>query len=221
MTRAFILPLAFIVVACSVSETNLPTANGDGDGGMPPRDPNLDAGTFTITSPKPNFQVKSSTQLYNSVRACFGNGMLLVTQNMLQTPDGQTPNPAAVLPSTFAVSSAEGVNDIVTAQKFAFDGDPTLLRQGTRADSLTLQYVTAQRNMANVVATNCVATQNPMCACATPDAATALLSRCMPQMDPNTPAFQAARAQLQVRCLSNPGQAIASFLASAAIAKLP
>jgi hypothetical protein len=221
MTRAFILPLAFVAVACGVSETNLPTAGGTGDGGMPPRDPSLDAGTFIITSPKPAFQVKSSTQLFNSVRACFGNNMLLVTPGMLQTADGQTPNPSAILPSTFSASTAEGVNDIITVQKFAFDGDATLLRQGTRADSLTLQYVTAQRNMANVVATNCVSTQSPMCACATPDAASALLSRCLPQMDPNSPAFQAARAQLQVRCMTSPGQAIASFLASAAIAKLP
>jgi hypothetical protein len=211
---------AALTAACSSSGSNDRTTNGAANGTPDGGGPNgtFDAGTFPIDSPKPAFQVKSSTQLYNSVKACMGDGMMIVTADMILNGT----NPAPILPASFTASTTEGVDDIVSSQRVAFDGDPTLLRQGTRADSLTLQYVTAQRNMANVVARNCLAGKNPqMCNCGDPASATALLSRCLPQLDPTSGVFETARAQLQIRCTADKAQAIASFLASAAIAKLP
>ncbi len=213
--------------------------NSNGDGGTGPVDDGtrtvgstpppvgsvptgpVDAGTFTIASPKPKFQTKSGTQLYNSVKACMGDGMLLITADMLQTTSGAA-NPNAILPSSFAVSTLEGKDDIVTIQRAAFDGDAADLRQGTRADSLLLPYVTAQRNMANVVGRSCANGKNAaLCECATPEASKAMLARCVPQLDPASPEFAAARAALQIKCLSKKSDAIASLLASAAISKLP
>lgn len=209
--------------------------NSNGDGGTGPVDDGtrtigstpppvgsvptgpVDAGTFTIASPKPKFQTKSGTQLYNSVKACMGDGMLLITADMVQ---GSAANP--ILPASFAVSTLEGKDDIVTIQRAAFDGDAADLRQGTRADSLLLPYVTAQRNVANVVGRSCANGKNAaLCECATPEASKAMLARCVPQLDPASPEFAAARAALQVKCLSNKSVAIASLLASAAISKLP
>lgn len=215
-----LVSISALATACSSSVTKEPGYNtnpgADAAPSLPPGP--LDAGTFTIDPSKPAFQVKSSTQLFNSVKACMGDGMLMITADMIQATGVTAP----ILPASFNASTKEGVDDIITAQKFALDGDPALLRQGTRADSLTLQYVTAQRNMANVVARNCAAGKNAqMCICNTPETATALLGRCMPQLDPGSPAFQAAVTTLQQRCTANAGTAIASFLASAAIAKLP
>lgn len=178
----------------------------------------IDAGTFTINPVKPDFQTKSAAQLLSSIKACFGGATLLVTADMIQG-DAAAP----VLPASFKPSIAVGADDIVTVQKAAFDGDPSLLRMGTRADSLTLEYVTAQRNVANVVAANCVrmAASNPLCNCASGPDATAMVRRCLPQLDPTSNDVINAAQMLQTRCASNPGQAIASFVASAALSKLP
>jgi hypothetical protein len=128
----------------------------------------------------------------------------------------------AILGSTFSPSTSVGVNDIITVQKSAFDGDPTLLRLGTRADALTLEYVTAQRNVANVVAKNCAsAPGNPLCACTGLPDATAMVRRCLPQFDPSSPPFLEAAQKLQTRCATNPSEAIGSFVASAALSNLP
>ena len=198
---------------------------GGGDGGGPAVGPAgdagpkvIDAGTFNIDSTKPTFQTKSAVQLAASIKACLGPSTLMITPEMIQ---GNAAATAPVLPSTFAVSTSVGVDDIISVQRGAIDGDPALLRLGTRADSLTLEYVTAQRNVANVVAANCVASKSAMCKCDTGPDATALMKRCLPQLDPTSADFVNAATILQGRCATNQGQAIASFVASAALSKLP
>lgn len=179
----------------------------------------IDAGKFSITSPKPGFQTKSAAQLLSSFKACFGPSALMITADMIQADASPQ---VAVLGGTFAPSSAVGVNDIVTVQKAAFDGDDALLRLGTRADALSLEYVTAQRNVANVIAKNCSgATPGALCACASMPDATAMMRRCLPQFDPGSPPFLEAAQKLQTRCSTKPAEAIASLVASAALSKLP
>lgn len=178
----------------------------------------IDAGTFNIDSTKPTFQTKSAVQLAASIKACLGPSTLMIMPEMVQ---GNAAATAPVLPSTFTPSTSVGVDDIISVQRSLIDGDPTLLRLGTRADALTLEYVTAQRNVANVVAANCVATKSALCKCDTGPDATALMKRCLPQLDPSSADFVNAATLLQGRCVTNPGQAIASFVASAALSKLP
>ena len=165
-----------------------------------------------------NEQGKSAAQFLSSIKACFGGATAMVTPGMIQGGSSTSP----VLPAGFLTSTGVGSDDIVTQQKAAFDGDATLLRLGTRPDSLTLEYVTAQRNVANVVATNCsLASAGPLCNCATLPDATAMMRRCLPQLDPTSPDLVNAAQMLQTRCATNKGQAIASFVASAALSKLP
>lgn len=198
---------------------------GGGDSGTTTTPPSgdagpvvIDAGTFAIDSTKPTFQTKSAVQLAASIKACLGPSTLMIMPEMVQ---GNAAATAPVLPSTFTPSTSVGVDDIISVQKNSIDGDPTLLRLGTRADSLTLEYVTAQRNVANVVAANCVATKSALCKCDTGPDATALMKRCLPQLDPTSADFVNAATILQARCATNQGQAIASFVASAALSKLP
>ena len=197
-----------------------PSAPGDAAAGGDAAVSNvIDAGSFTITSPKPGFQTKSAAQLLSTFKACFGPASLLVKADMVQ---GGATTTTPILGSTFAASTAVGVNDIVTVQRNAFDGDDSLLRLGTRADALSLEYVTAQRNVANVVAANCTAANlSPLCACATLPDATAMVRRCLPQLDPASGQFLDASQKLQTRCALKPAEAIASFVASAALSKLP
>ncbi len=224
MRRAFgltaILLVALSTLGCpSSSETATPVVPG-GDAGAADGGPGsnvIDAGTFTIDSLKPKFQTKSTAQLASTLIACLGPGAGDVTADMfIGQPGGFLP------PDGFVVTTQHGVDDVVTQQKKRFDGDPQAVATGVRNDEITLEYVTALRNAANVAGKRCSSsTPPPLCQCETVDAAIQMITRCVPFLTANDPPVRTAASTLSTACAANKGTAIASFIASTAFAKLP
>lgn len=177
----------------------------------------IDAGTFTIGSTRAGFQTKSAAQLASTLVSCLGPTAGNVTSDMfIGQPGGFLP------PGSFVATTTQGVDDIVTQQTKRFDGDPQALASGVRNDELTLEYVTAQRNVANVAGKRCSsATRPPSCACENEALATQMITRCVPQLTANDPGVAQAAKVLATACAANKGTAIASFIASTAFAKLP
>jgi hypothetical protein len=165
---------------------------------------------------RPEFQAKSSAQLARSVEACVGRGATVVDTSMIVTPE----NASGFLTSDFANG-----NDIVAVQKLLFDGTTEALRTGVRVDQVTLEYITALKNVANVVGRRCAGSQvetPALCACETEADAKAMVARCLAAVaDPTTPEFAALAADFQKACAANRGSAIASMIASLAFAKVP
>jgi hypothetical protein len=212
-----ILGLAFGLVACDVFATGegsrknkeivdpVSKAPGQEQGG--PQD--LDVA-------RPAFQAKSAAQLARSIEACVGGAAIWVSKEMVVSPT----NTSGFLTSDFA----EG-DDIVEVQKLLFDGTPESLRTGVRVDQISLEYVTALKNVANVVGARCAAfitADNEMCACETDPQATAMLTRCLAAVaDPTTPEFAGLAREFGAACKESRGKAIASMIASLAFAKVP
>ena len=215
-----ILLVALSTLGCPSSpDTPTPVMGGNGDAATDggPTSKVIDAGTFTIDSLKPKYQTKSAAQLANTLIACLGPGAADVTADMfIGQPAGFLP------PDAFVVTTQHGVDDAVTQQKKRFDGDPQAIATGVRNDEITLEYVTALRNVANVAGKRCSATTPPpLCQCETVESAVAMITRCAPYLIASDPAVQAAANVLSARCAANKGTAIASFIASTAFAKLP
>lgn len=214
-TRSTIHPFALGTIAlvslaaCSSSE-DLKRSSGNSE----------DAGTETPPRPvdvtRPAFQAKSAAQLTKSIEACVGKNASMITETMVASEA----NPAAFLTSDFAVGT-----DIVEVQKGLFDGQAASLRTGVRVDQITLEYLTALKNVANVVGSRCAAglVENPaLCKCATEADAKAMIARCLGAVaDPNTPEAAALARSLATKCVTDPGSGIASMLASLAFAKVP
>jgi len=213
--------VASAVAACQgAGETNNPAIGNGPGGGTPDGGPGsnvIDAGTFTISSTRNAFQTKSAAQLASTLINCLGPTAGNVEASMLIGQPGGFLSPDSFVPTT-----THGVDDVVTQQKKRFDGDPQALASGVRNDELTLEYVTGQRNVGNVAGKRCSsATPPPNCACATLPEATALITRCVPDLLPTDPKVQAAAQTLASACAADRGKAIASFIASTAFAKVP
>lgn len=173
----------------------------------------------TEGSTKPAFQTQSAAQLRAVLAACLGSGADVITSDMIVGGGG-----AGFLSPSFAVTAKPGADDVVTQQLVLFDGNSATLQRGTRVDALTLEYVTALRNVGNVAGTRCLQnkTSDPsLCACGTLPQATAMLKRCLPYLNPTTNEALSAAQMFQAKCATDPGAAIASLVASAAFAKLP
>ena len=213
--RMFVAALVALALAPACAED--PTAPPERKNPAPasPSD-KTDDGARDIDVSRPPFQAKSSAQLARSIEACVGKGAITVTAPMIITPE----NTGGFLTSDFA----EG-NDIVEVQSSLFDGTPESLRTGVRVDQITLEYVTALKNVANVVGSRCASgeVETPsLCACETAADAKAMLGRCLAAVaDPTTPEFAALAGELGKACSANRGSAIASMIASLAFAKVP
>jgi hypothetical protein len=173
-------------------------------------------GPRPIEVARPQFQAKSSAQLLGSIQACVGGAAIWVTTDMIVTPT----NTAGFLTSDFA----DG-DDIIDVQKLLFDGTPDALRTGTRVDQVTLEYITALKNVANVVGFRCqnaITQDDAKCACESAADAKAMLTRCLSAVaDPSTPEFAQLATDFNAACVKSRGTAIASMIASLAFAKLP
>lgn len=167
-----------------------------------------------VNPAKPAFQAKSSTQLVSSIKNCVGPSATTVTSAMI------IGSPGGFLTTDFANGQ-----DIVAVQNGLFDGNLESLKTSVRVDQITLEYITALKNVANVVgyrcAQNLVATPS-LCTCDTFVTAYSMLSRCLGAVaDPSTAEFTLLAADFQAACAANKGRAIASLVASSAFAKLP
>lgn len=202
------LSIAALLLGCT-EDAKRTAAAGDKDAG-PPMEPR------PVDVARPSFQAKSSTQLAKSVEACVGKGALTITESMVASEA----NPNAFLTADFTVGS-----DIIEAQKGLFDGQASALRTGVRVDQITLEYLTALKNVANVVGSRCAAgmvDDSNLCMCGTEAAAKELLARCLGAVaDTSTPEAAALAKSLASKCETNPGSGIASMIASLAFAKVP
>jgi hypothetical protein len=199
-----------------------PACNADGDSKRnKPKtveEAPVDDGPRNLDVARPAFQAKSSVQLSRSIEACVGAGAIKVTAPMITTPDGT--NPAGFLTADFAVDA-----DIVAVQAQLFDGSPEALRTGVRVDQVSLSYITALKNVANVVGSRCadgLVASPELCSCATEAEAKAMLGRCLTAVvDPSSPEVAALARDFAAACSKSKGSAIASMVASLAFAKIP
>lgn len=209
--------------------TDAPVDDPSGRGAKPKAvDGGVDSGPTirevegTVDPTRPNFQTKSAAQLRASVEACVGPGALNITAAMLIGNGGFLPA------SSFAAGT-----DIIDTQKALFDGSEDSLKTGIRTDQLSLEYLTALKNVANVVAANAIAgavTNPALSQCATTVQALDLVTRCYGAVvSASTPAFGAIVTEITTTCASAATVAmpspratsVASLIASPAFAKLP
>lgn len=242
LKRAFVLVLvgaAVAVAACSsdpAADPGTPTPEPTTDTPTDPNDPRnprpkVDAGADTgptirevegtVDPTRPNFQTKSAAQLRASVEACVGTGALNIQAGFIQ--GGANPPPGgAFLPASFTAGT-----DIIDVQKALFDGSEDSLKTGIRTDQLSLEYLTALKNVANVVAANVITgAGGALAQCATTVQALDLVTRCYGAVvSASTPAFGSIVLEINTACSAATPQpratAISSLIASPAFAKLP
>jgi hypothetical protein len=256
-TFVTVLVAAAVAVAACSSETaadpsrpapvpsnDAPVDDPSGRGTKPKAvDGGVDAGPTirnvdgTVDPTRPAFQTKSAAQLRASVEACVGAGALNIAASMLQ--GAAAPVPGAQ-PGFLPTSSFAAGTDIIDVQKALFDGSEDSLKTGIRTDQLSLEYLTALKNVANVVAANAIAgavTTPALSQCATTVQALDLVTRCYGAVvSASTPAFGAIVTEISTACsatLPDGGTgapagvtaaraaAVASLIASPAFAKLP
>jgi hypothetical protein len=180
------------------------------------RNASADGGPESIQLSRPAFQAKSSAQLSRSIEACVGGAAIWVTSEMILSGTSD---------KGFLTSDFADGDDVVDVQSQLFDGTPESMRTGVRVDQISLEYLTALKNVANVVGYRCanqITENDAMCACGTDDDAKAMLARCLSAVaDPTTPEFAALAHDFGAACHKNQGGAIASMIASLAFAKVP
>ncbi len=228
---AALLLVLGLTVACSGAEVgddpggqygpndpNGGSTGGSGDAG--PRDPIVRDGGASDT--RALYQAKSAAQLAASLTQCVGAGKTTILADMLQaTPPpvcfpGAEPGACAFLTAGLYKKD----QDIIASQTRTFDGAESATRQGTRPDQLGVEVLTALQAVAGVAASSCLRGSDELCACATHDQAAAMLARCLPNFDPQSPAYQSAVAGLEAKCAVAPGAAVASLLASYAFLRV-
>ena len=188
-----------------------------------------------IVSNGANFQVKSSEQILRSIEVCLGAGVTTILPEMILgntvPPAAQVagqppppPPPPAFLDQSFAPIA--GKKDVVRAQAIVMDGEQAALRAGVRADGASFPYLTALINIANAVSYNCEKERQSgdktgLCKCETPEKASELLERCLPNVNNNTVEFKALQLEFAQKCALDRKAALASLIGSYAFAKTP
>ncbi len=162
---------------------------------------------------RPADQFKTSAQLRAAIATCLGGGVTTVTADMVQTATG-TSVTGFLSPTSFAAG-----DDVIAQQVLVFDGDPEVARTGVRNDTVSLPLLAALQNVGNVVGGNCAASlgvdagaATSMCACSTHDAALAMLTRCLPSVDPS--AYASVVDGFATACAADGASAVASLVAS-------
>lgn len=168
-----------------------------------------------------SFRLKSTDQLKNSIESCLGKGRTSVLTQMLPKLASDTSTSTQNSDVGFLDNSFSPGSDIVTVQRDLFDGIEAELRSGVRPDQVSLAYLTGLKNVANVVAYNCDSSDAVECKCDSSDVAKDLLSRCLPDLNPNSSDFQLALAAFSTSCRYDHKAALASLIASYAFAKSP
>ena len=164
-------------------------------------------------------QVKDVMLLRSSIESCMGPGMLSVSEDMLMPTDLTVTLPALgdgrvrfLLPNRYR--AADDIIDNEKAQLLDLNGG---VRTNPANDALTDTYLRAVETVSNVIAHNC-SLSNPSCKCATPDKALAMLSRCLPGLNPGTVEMADTAGLLAAVCAdggaSGMRKAIASLISS-------
>ncbi len=174
-----------------------------------------------ISSSGAGFQVKDVILLRSSVESCMGADMLKVTADMLMptdlkvTPKGSDGRIKFLLPSQYAPN-----DDIIEKERGNLLDLEASSRTSVSADGLTDTYLRSLETIGNVVAHNCNPS-NPNCACAGKEQALAMMTRCLPAVNPKTVEMAESAALLGAICsdgVDGMRTAVASLLSSYAFA---
>lgn len=194
--------LVTAVVACSDGTSHL-IRRGDA----------TDAGASSVIAPsggsvRAPYQVKTSAEIASAIDSCFGSGVTSVSATMIQS----VANPAGFLSARQFAAGA----DVVEGESAIIDGDPSVGRIGVRNATLSLSILASLQDIGNVVGENCAAqaATNAQCNCATPDAAHAMIARCLPSIAPSE--YAPLEGTFADTCAKAPATAIASLIASTA-----
>ena len=154
------------------------------------------------------YQVKTSAEIASAINSCFGGGVTTVSATMVQS----VANPTGFLSARQFAAGA----DVVAGESAIIDGDPSVGRIGVRNATLSLSILASLQDIGNVVGENCAAqaATNAQCNCATPDAAHAMLARCLPSIAPSQ--YAPLESSFADTCAKDPATAVASLLASTA-----
>jgi hypothetical protein len=179
--------------------------------------------TSVITSSGETLQVKDFDLLSSSIVSCMGSGMTGITADMLMPASLSGPAPAP-LPDgkiRFLLPSQYNAGDDALQDEEADLLDlANGVRTSTAGDGLSDTYLRALETIANVVAHNC-SSSNQNCSCGTPAEATAMITRCLPALDPTAQNVQDAANSLSAMCATGEAgmrEAVASLLSSYAFA---
>ncbi|MCA3086807.1 MAG: hypothetical protein ING65_10950 [Rhodocyclaceae bacterium] len=180
-------------------------------------------GTRTISKNIDNsgsgIQVKSIQLLKSSITSCVGDGLTVVSGDMLTTSTDATRAVKGRV-GFLGPGVAKVGDDIVDKLSGDLYNPLNASRAGTGADGLTDSYLRALGIIADVVAHNCDV--NGACDCSTEAKALALVSKCFPGFSPGTTQTLNASKYLSEMCASDDlkkrRQAIASMLSSYAFA---
>lgn len=213
----------------------------DGDGIADAEDDDITDGpgasgapTRSIDNSGANFQVKDIELLRNSIDACMGSDMTKISSDMLLPAVGaEVPAAGAGLDKKLGLVQGEPKvkfllptpanaigNDIIDVERGNLVDLTNSSRTAVAGDSLTDTYLRALETIANVVAHNCTADKKE-CECGSKKKARAMLSRCLPSLDPETKEMDEASSMLGTICAKDERgmrKAIASMIASYAFA---
>jgi hypothetical protein len=202
-------------------KSNSSSKSKNGDGGD---EDELDgSGNRKIRNNGQNFLLKTSKQLESAVQACLGGDRTTVRDEILfkissSEEQAETSQGIAFL-SPGDYGSGE---NIITKSAGMFDGKEATRRTGVSNGVVTIPYLTALQNTANVVAYNCSEAHRnqgsspELCECDTKDKALKMLSRCLPAALPNT--LEDLAKDFAGVCKDDQRAAISSFIASFAFA---
>lgn len=196
--------------ACSTGSSEGGPRRSDGGSDVNPS-ANADAGPGIAPSRgsvRAPYLIKTSTEIANTIEACFGTGVTSVSASMIQTPD----NPSGFLSARQFTAG----DNVVAGEAYIFDGDPSVARVGVRNSTLSLPILAALQDIGNVVGENCAAQRdtNALCNCSSQEAAHGMLARCLPSIAPSQ--YAALESSFAETCSHQPAKAIASLLASTA-----
>jgi hypothetical protein len=182
-----------------------------------PDEPKIAEVTREVSGGSGEIQVKSFQLLKSSINSCFSaNNFTKVAEDMLvfdqsdpTLPDGRI---RFLLPQP---GLAAGI-DILEFLKKDLGGDESVSRTTIVSDSLSAPYLRALSVVADVIAHACEV-DDPYCACADEGDAQAMIARCLPQLNPKAPEFDAVVKGMAAQCKEGAqGQrrAIASLISS-------
>jgi hypothetical protein len=219
--KTWMLVAALALVACSRDERPAKPglsgkkANPAGPQGGSPEDDRVRE--REITTSGAGFQVKDVLLLRSSIESCMGDNMLKITADMLMPVDLSSTTKATdgrirfLLPTQYAAD-----DDIIEKERGNLLDLSASSRTSVSADGLTDTYLRSLETIGNVVAHNCNPT-NPNCSCAGKDKALAMMTRCLPGLNPSTVEMDESAALLGAICsdgMDGMRTAVASLLSS-------
>jgi hypothetical protein len=156
----------------------------------------IDAGANAIQS-------KSFQVLKSSIASCFSSTTItLVRADMLVD---LTASPLESGRTRFMLPQAglaPGV-DILEFEKANLGGDDTVARTTISSDAISATYLRSLANVADVIAHSCEV-DDPFCGCSNEGDARAMLTRCLPQINPDLPEFLDTAKAMVTECNSGP-----------------